>query len=203
MSKFKITKSMLKIKKQIKLFNNNHRGDSIIEVLISITILASVLVSVFVVVNRDLAIETNAHDQTVALNIIQSQLEGLRVDIQKPSFDNYIKFNPNTPFCINFSPISSSNPKIINSLETAGCYFDQNQTYTSSPPTSQNQQYKYKVQITPLPALTLTGSTSTVGYNFKFQVRWAGVGGLPSQINQEILYYRLYLNPTSPPLGSG
>ena len=183
---------MLKIKKQIKLFNNNHRGDSIIEVLISITILASVLVSVFVVVNRDLAIETNAHDQTVALNIIQSQLEGLRVDIQKPSFDQRIQTK--VPFCVNFT---------TNSLENLPCYFDQNQTYSPSPPTPQNQQYKYSVQITPLPAQTSTGLTSTVGYNFQFMVDWVSAGGLPSKKNQEILYYRLYLNPTNSSVTSG
>ncbi len=179
---------MLKIKNQIRLFNNNHRGDSIIEVLISITILAAVLVSVFVIVNRDLAIETNAHEQTVALNIIQSQLEGLRVDIQKPSFVPRIQTLQ--PFCLNFQ---------TNSLENSPCYFDQNQNYLSTPPTSKNQQYRYKVQITPFPAKTSTGLTSTTGYNFQFKVDWAGVGGLPSQTNQEVLYYRLYVNQSTKP----
>jgi len=173
--------------KLIKKFSHfGQKGDTIIEVLISITILASVLVTVFVVVNRDLAIELDAHEQTAALSIIQSQLEALRIDITRSGFDQQI--HKSQPFCINFSDSNSNYQK-------APCYFDQNQQYKAS--SSSVYPYIYQVQILPTHSVSSTGLTSQNGYNFKFQVRWVPPGGLQSAKNQEVLYYRLYLNPSS------
>jgi len=176
------------IKLTKNFFHLNHRGDTIVEVLISITILASVLVSVFVIVNRDLAIELDAHQQNVALNIIQSQLEALRLDINRTSFDQQIQNQPPSPFCIN---LGSNSYQIATNTN---CYFNQNEQY--SPVT--NSSYQYKVQILATPASSsVPGQRSQDGYNFKFVVNWPTIGGLQSDKNQEVLYYRLYLNPSN------
>lgn len=93
--------------KRFSKFSLNNRGDTIVEVLISMAILGLVLASAFAIANRSYAIGLSAQERTEALKIAESQIELLRL-ISGRVDDGLLDRDPaetNNLFCLDDSGV--------------------------------------------------------------------------------------------------
>lgn len=139
------------------------RGDTIVEVLIAITVISAVLGGAYVATNRSFLASRDAQERTAGLKLVESQLEQLKGVIA--SSPNTI-FGGSVPasFCV-------TGPTSVADSGNSACYLDSSGTPTGGEP-------RYHLSI------TRSGNTFTVKND------WAAVrGGAQNHIQMK---YRLY-----------
>src|SRR4051812_17239693 len=96
-------KSVITLSKIIRAFKQSNQGDTIVEVMISMAVLAIVLVATYSFSNRAFQSGLNSQYRDQAVSYAQQQLELLReADNNTPqNIDDYLKAPYNTSFCIN------------------------------------------------------------------------------------------------------
>ena|SRR5665213_2584303 len=156
---------MLKVKQEeLKM-----RGDTIVEVLISLAILGLAFGISFATANRSLLMARNAEEHGEALQYLNSQVELVRANSNLATL--YTDTNPapapSIPFCMDST---QANPVVASSsaackVGTEGIY-QESDTYTPAVSNGSNQDI------------------------FSFTVKWPGVGNLGPQ--QEQLYYKVH-----------
>lgn len=95
----------------------NQRGDTIVEVLISIAVVSLILGGAYVTTNKSLKAERGAQERTNATKLVESQIESLKsIAIDDP--DALFKNAP-TNFCV------TPNQQIVAAVQTNNtCRFD-------------------------------------------------------------------------------
>lgn len=151
----------------------DQRGDTLIEVLICVLVVALILGGAYVTTHQASLAVRNSQEHAEALKLVQSQLEQLRQGASKTGGTTI--FNMNPPFCmINGAPVSST---IAPGL--AGCVQNAAGQATQAEPA-------YKITIT-------RQDCSTVGPRcqvFAAKATWDDISG--DHLNSEQLSYRLY-----------
>lgn len=193
--------------------NNMHilksnKGDTIIEVLISIAILSTILVGAYVSVNRANMIIRDSQERLKALNIAQTQIESLVSWYKTNSSSNIcpqqlIGSNncSQTNFCINTTNIIAE--------VSSNCYVASNDILASpqakSTSTTNQPPFYYHLNTTVtkvvnLPLATYTTSSGTKSsclinhvYTYRITVDWNSLLGGKSYVT---LYYRPSVLPT-------
>ena len=148
-----------------KKLRQNSKGDTIVEVLISLAILTMVLGGAYYTASQSFRNDRDAKEHSEALTIAQTQVESLRV----------------------LGGIKSGALCIDGSRPTNSCYVDSNNTsiFNSKCPTS--VPYCYKVNIYHSPSVIVSGVHLTT---YKVSVDWAPLGG-GSTLDNVTLYYRV------------
>lgn len=142
----------------------NQRGDTIVEVMIALTVLALALSIAYSTANRSLLQARNAQEHTEALQYISSQIEMLRAKTDDP-----LLFTAGSDFCMN--PADGTRVFPIDGRCTIV-------------PTGSGASYAIDINYT---------DPQTNGAdqdNFKVAVTWDGVGSLGVQ--REELYYKVH-----------
>lgn len=117
-------------------------GDTIVEVLIAITITSFVLTAGYTAVRSNLIAERQAQERSQAVQIIQSQIESLRSMFNSGSSGQSLitQYNNGQAYCIDGPTTQPVNP--------ATCNFNQQDIYIGGP--SSGSPY-YSVSITNKP----------------------------------------------------
>ena len=97
----------------------NQAGDTIIEVMIALLIMAVVLTGAFVTANSSLKNDNAAEQHTVALNLAQTQLENIRAAGSLPTGDPCMQNSQSPVVGSSVCCVSSSNA--INDQTPFGC----------------------------------------------------------------------------------
>lgn len=79
---------------------NNSRGDTIVEVLISIAVVSVVLVSAFASARQSTKTTQSALEHTEALKIAEGQVEQLRILYSNNTLATSLDTQPDSEFCI-------------------------------------------------------------------------------------------------------
>jgi prepilin-type N-terminal cleavage/methylation domain-containing protein len=144
------------------------RGDTLIEVMISMAIVSLILGGAFATTRRSQTAVRNSQEHAEALKLIESQFEQLRANAVSPSPQ---VFTQGVPFCMyGNAPISSVVPP--GSLD---CVQD-----SSGAPTTKQPAYQ----------MSVTRASSNGGYLFTVQASWASATGKGQ--SGESMVYRLY-----------
>ncbi len=180
------------------------RGDTIIEVLISIAVLSTILVGAYVSVDRANLIIRDSQERLKALNIGQTQIESL-VSWYKTnsSSTNYCpqqligsKNCAQSNFCINTSSITAET--------SSNCFIASNNTLSSpqakSTSTTNQPPFYYSLNMTATPVNNLPvaqyGTSSCLinnVYTYQITIDWSSLLGGRSSVT---LYYRPSVLPT-------
>lgn len=148
----------------MQLKRSLQRGDTIVEVLISIAVIAAVLGGAYVVVNNSTKNSQSAQERTVAVKVAESQLELLRGYV---SAGNPL---PTGSFCLDTSgihTISSALPAPTNTGYPSQCIIDEGSAVD-----------KY-----------VAGIQASGGNKFTVYVTWDGLSGSRSQVS---IAYKVY-----------
>ena len=114
----------------------NHTGDTIIEVLLAITIASFVLAAAVVSADSSLNTERQSQNRSIAIQIVQSQIEELEAYYTNEQilFQGYITNLNGNSFCMN--PSTSAPQPAPTDPQTAipstTCYFSQSDVYYST-----------------------------------------------------------------------
>ena len=158
---------------------NLQRGDTIIEVLMSMSIIGLVLASAFAIANRSYAVGISAQERTEALKIAESQVELLRLASDQTSSD---LLNPvaGQLFCIDSGSVDIERINYTSTVqETNGVNDPIN--YPASNQCSFGSDNRYNVSI------EQTGTNEKI---FSVRVRWESIlGGQIEEVNH---VYRTY-----------
>lgn len=154
--------------------SDRQRGDTIVEVLISVVIVATILAGAFVVAQSSSHMVQSSEEHDYALQQIQGQLESVRSMAAQPNTP--LQSPPSNPFCLYVDNDNSSptyHEILFASPGDAKCAGD---------------QPLYNVQVTKnaTAAVAAGGLTS-----FEVNVSWAKLGG---GTNKESLIYGVKLN---------
>ena len=159
----------------------NIKGDTIVEVLISLAVLSIAFATSYSIANRALILSQNSQEHTLALNYLDAQLEALRYATSQPSLSGIplseFTHSPtlNAPaFCL--SPGSLSNPLIYVPFSNVPSF------NPSDYPTGcklAGSGFDYYISISP-------GSPN----EFNASIWWPGLGNLGNQTEE--LSYRVY-----------
>jgi uncharacterized protein (TIGR02598 family) len=93
-----------------QLFNLKQAGDTIVEVAIAIAVISTILTGAFVVTNRSLTAVRDSEEHSVALGLLQGQVEQLRNAATNTSDNSYL--TSTNPFCFD------TNGNIVTSCTT-------------------------------------------------------------------------------------
>jgi Tfp pilus assembly protein PilV len=148
----------------------NQRGDTIVEVLISMTIISSILVGAFILANNSKLQVTNSREHDDAIKILESQLEEMRAYATSNSNPDQGVFIT-TAFCM-----YHDQPALTS---TGNCVQDDNGNVTT-------QQPEYNVSI----QCQNQCPDHNGGYLYDATVWWPQVTGHGNAT--ESMYYRLY-----------
>lgn len=161
-------------------------GDTIVEVLLAMSVIGMVLGAAFGIANRSVAIGQNAQERTEALKHVETQIELLRAASGVDGND-LVDFSPDNALCFKSdTTIKDFGPVDINDLETGTGY----PTECKFGPDG-----RYSISI-----------TKSEDYLFTVRARWIPLGSGP---NQEITAnYRVYPVGSVPsfpitPIGGG
>lgn len=143
------------------------RGDTIVEVLISIAVVSVILGGAFVTTNRSQSGVRNSQEHAEALKLVQSQLEQLRADAASTT---PTVFTQGVPFCMYNNAAVSASP----GPTAADCV----QNSAGSPTTKE-----------PAYHLTISRTSSNGGFLFTVDAMWDQVTGGQAE---ETMVYRLY-----------
>lgn len=153
----------------------NSRGDTIVEVLLALTVLTAVLVGAYVTANRSQQASQAAKERGEAVKLAESQLERLKGILTKSPATI---FPPNS-FCIKddntFEPIGSPADPFIEPLETSTLPYEQS---AGVPGACGNRSDLYNVAL-----------KKDASGTYNILIRWNRIGGNKDQIN---MYYRAY-----------
>lgn len=153
----------------------NQRGDTIVEVLISIAVVSMILGGAYVMTNRSLQATRSAEERGNAMKVIEAQLESIKSIASGENSDRVMGASTPTNFCVVPSTLT---------LTGAGgqtCAFDTlgNNNATQDP--------KFNISI------TRTAVNGGEGYTFTIRNTWNSVsvkGG--SGQEQATMSYRIY-----------
>lgn len=140
------------------------RGDTIVEVMVAIAVVALVLGGAYVTTNRSLMATRAAQERATALKLAESQVEQLKGLAES---DPAVLFGPGapSPFCV------SSATGLPAAANSTACAVDGNGSPTSSEPV-------YRLSI------------ARAGSNFTLTATWFNVNGSSTENLQ--LRYRVY-----------
>lgn len=139
-------------------------GDTIVEVIIAVAIIASILAGAFVVTNRSTRAVRDSEEHAQALQLLQGQVELLRYAASQPGWLTAPRLsNISTPFCIDNTgiarqPASSQNQCLVS---------------TQGVCTAATQAVCYRVAISSANSTPNAGSTTT----FNLTATWSALGG--------------------------
>lgn len=149
-------------------------GDTIIEVLIAITVLATVLTAGYLSANRSTNATRRSQERSEATKIAESQIEALK----SLSADATANIFNRTTFCIT-STFTVSPTFSIPALSA--------ENFTTYPPAPGNEcTYDRGV----IYYASIVRDTSGDGHTFRARVRWNRLGG--GDVQQVQIVYRLY-----------
>jgi prepilin-type N-terminal cleavage/methylation domain-containing protein len=149
------------------------RGDTIVEVLISMLIISIVLAGAYVTVHKSTIGVRNSQEHSEALKLAQSQVEQVRHDASKKAAAQVFGNAADLPFCI-------ANETIKTAATATQCKQD-----AAGQPTSTEPIYSVSNSRTSCgPALPPNC------YQFTTTVNWASVTG--NGLANEQIVYRLY-----------
>jgi Tfp pilus assembly protein PilV len=186
------------MKNMKKLYSQ--RGDTIIEVLIAITVAALALGLSYSTANKSMQKSISARERNEATNLLQSQIASLKLREQKmdkTTFNSNFSETLTTPssfkhFCLDESSTSSSDPNwqlsaaTTNAAGITGSSPLANPPYTGSLCIRHQPSTDYYIDI--VAYATPNSVSSTTPTIYQFNVRWAAVG--TGQTNQASVYYR-------------
>jgi len=163
------------------MFKLNSKGDTIIEVMIALAILALAFSISYAISQSTLVDVQNSQEHSMALEYMDSQLEALQAVANEPNTPAGIPPSlPDNAFCLSTSGSS------INAYDfTVNNYYNPSQTSVSNYPSKcvkSQGSYSYYVAIQKSPTLVDT---------YKVNIWWNGLGSLGVQ--QEDMYYRVYI----------
>jgi Tfp pilus assembly protein PilV len=162
---------MLKLTKRRPL---NQRGDTIVEVLISIAIVSMILGGAYVMTNRSLQATRGAQERSNALKVVEAQLETLKSIAGGANTNLVMGPNPPASFCIVPTTLAVSS-----ALEDENCRFDAlGNAYTG------NSQPVFKITI------TRTAVAGGEGYTFTIKNTWDSI--ISKNTEQTTMSYRIY-----------
>ena len=187
---------------KLKTFNfMNTHGETIVEVLLAITVAAFSLGTSYAIANRSLQKSISARERNESTNIIQSQIAALKVREQNTdptTFSQYFEAKSTIPanflhFCLdttaqsktqpNWPPISNTGQiTATTSLSTSG-----NPSYANGcTNTPQGSPTKYYIDIIAMQtSISALATPSTV---YQINVRWPSFDS--SNNSQASVYYR-------------
>lgn len=143
----------------------NQRGDTLVEVLISIAIVSVILAGAFVTSSHSEQGVLNSQEHGVALKYVQSQLEQLRALDQTDPTSNIFTSYTNSSFCmVNGAAV----------MNLSNCNFDNSGVQ--------------KTSGEPLYHISIVRSSSANASLFTVTAKWDQITGGQSQ---EQMYYRL------------
>jgi len=162
------------------MFKLNSKGDTIIEVMIALAILALAFSISYAISQSTLVDVQNSQEHSMALEYMDSQLEALQAVAYEPNPPAGISPSlPDNAFCLSTSGSSiSASDFTINPTNPT-------QTSVSNYPSKcvkSQGSYSYYVAIQKSPTLVDT---------YKVNIWWNGLGSLGVQ--QEDMYYRVYI----------
>ena len=163
----------------------NQRGDTIIEVMIALLIMAVVLTGAFVTANSSLKNDNAAEQHTVALNLAQTQLEDIRAAGSLSSVDPCMQ-NSQTPI-VGATTCCVSSSNAIGDQAPAGCSFG------AKPSVLGEFNYYINVQTNHQPPITITTPSAPVIVNlteYTITVKWPREGAPAGSYNDVQLFYR-------------
>jgi len=155
------------------ILNNKQLGDTIIEVLLAMSVIGLVLGMAFGIANRSVQIGQDAQERTEALKIVESQLEIFKseyagsADLQARTEDN--------PFCLD---TSTAIPVIVDSTEPQCANINGN-----------GQSGLYTVSI--IPPASLGDPTGA----YEFKVTWTRLGASSNFKEANTNNLSLYFKP--------
>jgi len=157
----------------IKTRSSKERGDTIIEVLLAMTVIGLVLASSYGIANRSIRIGREAQERTEALKQVETQVERLRVASQFLD-QGLATFPEEAAFCLaeDSSVVSFGNGAITEAVldDLSTGYPNQCRTGTGG---------RYAVSI-----------KRSEGYVYTIWARWETIGGGVQQVLE--LNYRIY-----------
>src|SRR5580692_1837027 len=146
------------------VLNLRQDGDTIIEVLIAITIVSLVLGGAYVTSNNSLKANRDAQEHGQAVALLQSEIEQLRSLVANSGGSGGQPFSFAGPFCID-------NSEQVVAANSALCIMNSDGMPTTSQP-------EYTVTI------------NRNGDEFTFTTSWPSI--INAQTDQETMYYRIY-----------
>ncbi|PJE65671.1 hypothetical protein COU91_00395 [Candidatus Saccharibacteria bacterium CG10_big_fil_rev_8_21_14_0_10_47_8] len=162
--------------------NNIHtsksRGDTIVEVLISVTIISFVLGAAYLLTSHSLQAGLAAREHTEALNFVQGQIERLKAvkeQASKAEFDSkYRTIDGSTPYCLFADPITRVVSQKLTTDVNKFCEVD-----SEHPNGGEGSRYHLSTKY-------INGGANA--NTFKFSATWDRVGtGTPESAD---IYYR-------------
>ena len=180
----------------------NSRGDTIIEVLLAITVAAFALGTSYSIANKSLQKSISARERNEATNILQSQIASLKHREQimnKTTFNNNFSVTSTQPssfihFCLDESATdqSAANWGISNTKNTGSIDASSPLQTTGSPSYNPNYCVRHNAStdfyIDIVAMATTTSQNANPPTVYQFNVRWAAVG--TGATNQASVYYR-------------
>ncbi|MDB5185218.1 MAG: hypothetical protein JWN38_1026 [Candidatus Saccharibacteria bacterium] len=182
----------------MKLFSNsnkskrlNQRGDTIIEVLVALTVLASALATAYVTSNKSLQMARDSQEHSEALLILQSQVEQARTIFSAQTSDATNPLTTSTKlYCVDMTqPATPTIASFTGSYNASGSTLlplltdDFNHYPTNCRKNSQAFSYNVSIQN------QHTGAPNIIGNTLVFTARWDKLGGGRDQVS---LTYRGY-----------
>lgn len=148
-------------------YMKRQRGDTIVEVLISITVVSLILGSAFITTNKSLQATRSTQERSNALKLAESQVEQLKGAIANPTTAATIFSS--TLFCLYTPP---AGPLSVVTLPATNCTVDTGGTPTINEP-------KFNLSIT------------RVGNDFTVKSTWNNLSGTTT-LQQVTIKYRAY-----------
>ena len=170
----------------------NQRGDTLVEVLLSMTLLSAILFTSWSIVNRSTQISLTARQRVVMVNQLKEQAEILKALYADPLTKNEVvetkKFGGSTAKAFASSSDINSDPCVSSSLAgvtngktpTNAFYFDESATVSASSATKPVTDYTN--------ARTWIQMVSGTGYiDFYIQGCWTTFGGTQNEDNSRFI----------------
>lgn len=156
----------------------NTRGDTIVEVLISVTIISFVLGAAYLLTSQSLQAGLAARERTEALNYVQGQIERLKSakeQLSQTDFNNtYHKTTAAESYCLVIDPATNTVTKKLTSDTNKVCSIDPDH------PNGGNDA-RYRLSTTYI-------SSGANAETFKFSANWERVGKATPESAD--IYYR-------------
>lgn len=148
----------------VNLKQRHQQGDTIVEVLICVLIVSLVLAGAYVTTQRSSVGVRNSQEHSIALKLIQAQVEQLRTNANR---ENPTIFTANQPFCM-----VDTEPQPANN--TAECVQD-----AAGQPTTDQPMFRMSVR-------RIANAGGTV---FTINADWDALTGQPAR---KTIFYRLH-----------